>query len=94
MTIFQLGNDKVRCSASLIGLPSIPASQVSASSTIRTRAVCRRKFLGDRASAILREPPAKRSLRGVLRSPSSAPAASAPRKVGIAAKIGSISETM
>jgi hypothetical protein len=92
-TIFLFAKLSVRRSASRIGLPSAPASIASASSTIRTRAVCRRRFRGALAATIFKLPPGKRRDSSVLRSSPSVSNVSEPRKAGVASKIGSTSDT-
>jgi hypothetical protein len=94
MMIFRFGKDIVRRSPNLIGFPSAPVSQASASSTIKILAVCRRRLRGALAATIFKEPPGNRFDKRVLRSsPSTRSAANEPRRHGVAEKIGSMSET-
>ena len=60
MMIFRLLKLNVRRSDRRIGLPSAPVSHASASSTTKTRAVCRLRFRGALAATTFREPPGKR----------------------------------
>ena len=80
-------------SASLMGLPSGPGGIASASSIIKILTLCRRKLRGDLLATIFSEPPGKRLDIMVSRALSFV---SPDRKIasaGLAAKIGSTSET-